>query len=49
MSIKLKVATPMSNSNKKELGRWLSVLYQRQNSTKLIKITEEKVIAGSSE
>ena len=27
----------MNNHNKKELSRWLSVLYKRQNNTKLIK------------
>ena len=27
----------MSNHNKKELSRWLSVIYKRQNNTKLTK------------
>lgn len=25
------------NPNKKELSRWISILYERQNNTKLIK------------
>lgn len=28
--------------NKQELSRWISLMYKRQNNTKLIKITEEK-------
>ena len=27
----------MNSANKKELSRWLSILYKRQNNTKLIK------------
>jgi hypothetical protein len=27
----------VDNSNKKKLSRWISVLYKRQNNTKLIK------------
>jgi hypothetical protein len=43
----------VDNSNKKELSRFIWNLWKKQkkneNNTKLINITEEKVIVGSSE